>query len=504
MNKYLKYIIFGSIVVLLFSIIQAKIHEFLGIDAYYHAHVTQLILESNNLIDKFPWLQYTILNDNFVEHHLFFHVLLTPFFKLFSPFLAAKIAVVLFSSGFIFVFLAILKKLKIKYPIFWSLLMLFSSSWLIYRLNLLRAQSIALILLMLGIYFLLQKKYLALIPITILYTWLFDGFVILGIVIAVKVAVDLYYLIRTKNKNLYKDIFYPPLYYLSGILIAIIFNPYFPRNIYHLFFHLYQVALKDPFSSMPVGVEWYMSTPEFFISSAFIIITLLSLSIFALIYYKVKKIRLPKNILFLFTLALIFFFLTIVVRRLIEYSAPIIILLAAYLFTLNYNRIRSLAKQFTCFKKLSSLKFILIILLFTAAIYNFQDVYFNLNNDAEERINVKKAADWMAKNINPGEIIYHLDWSESVQLIYYNDQHYYIAGLDPNFMKEYDLDLYQKWHQLFTQTNLEQSFQIIKNDFMAKYVYVNNKYDKFIDNANSDPRFKHIYSNDTATIYNLE
>ncbi len=501
---YLKYIILITTVISFIAIIQFKAYEFLCTDVYYHAKMAQLILDSGKLVEIFPWLQYTILNDNFVEHHLLFHILLLPFFKLLEPFLAAKIATIIFSAAFFIAFFVILKKLNIKFPHFWTLLLLFSSSLFIFRLNLLRAQSLALILLLIGIYLLIKNNYIYLIPLTIFYAWLFDGFIILGIVIAIKSLIEVYYLFKTKNTKLISDLFYPIFCYLTGVVIAIILNPYFPKNIYHLFFHLYQVALKDPFSNMPVGIEWYMSAPRFLISSSLIIIALFVISIFIILLTKIKHRKIGKITLFLFLNAVIFFILTIVVRKMIEYSAPLIILLAAYLYTNNHIAINKYIGKLFLFKNKYTSKLLIIFLLTSAAIYNFQAVYFNLNNDKEDKTNIKKASIWMKENIPANEIVYHLDWSESPQLLFYNDQNYYIAGLDPNFMKEYNYNLYQKWHQLFSQQSLENSYQIIKQDFKADYVFINKDFSEFVDYAKKDFRFETIYENENILIYKLK
>lgn len=504
-NKfYLKYIILIITVISFIAIIQFKAYEFLCTDVYYHAKMAQLILDSGKLVEIFPWLQYTILNDNFVEHHLLFHILLLPFFKILEPFLAAKIATIVFATTFFIVFFVILKKLNIKSSLYWTLFLLFSSSLFIFRLNLLRAQSLALILLLIGIYLLIKKYFIYLIPLTIFYVWLFDGFIILGIVIAIKSLMEAYYLFKTKNYKLISDLFYPILCYLAGIAIAIILNPYFPKNIYHLFFHLYHVALKDPFSNMPVGIEWYMSTPWFLISSSLIIIILLVIAIFIILLTKIKHRKVNKTILFLFLNALVFFLLTIVVRKMIEYSAPLIILLAAYVYTNNYIAINKYFGKLFLFKNKYVPKLLIVFFLLSAAIYNFQAVYFNLNNDKEGKINTKKAGIWIKENIPAKEIIYHLDWSESPQLLFYNDQNYYIAGLDPNFMKEYNYDLYRKWHQLFSQQSLENSHQIIKQDFKANYAYINKDFSEFVNYTKKDLRFATIYENENILIYKIK
>lgn len=501
MNKYLKFTLFIALIIAFFILIQSKIFEFLGVDAYYHAKVAQLILESGNLLKSYPWLQYTILNENFVEHHLLFHILLLPFFSLFQPFIAAKIAVTLFGSLFFLTFFIILKKLKIKFPYCWTLFLAFSSSLLIYRLNLLRAQSIALILLFVGIYFLLRKKYWHLLPLTIFYTWLFDGFIILGIVILIKLIIDIYFLIK-KRREKFLNIIMPSISYLLGISIAILFNPYFPRNIYHLFFHLYQVALKDPFSKMPVGVEWHYSSPELLFYTSGIIIFSFACLIFFFIIKNKASFKINKHVIFLMLTSIIFIILTIMTRKMIEYSAPIIIFSLAYFISQNFQKFQKLIISLPNKIKYFLFTFILLLILILGS-NNYLQVYNNLSNDIKQRQDTLEALEWVKANIND-KIIYHPDWSESALFTYYNDKNYYIAGLDPNFIKEYDSDLYQKWYQIFSQQDLYNIYEIIKLNFKANNTIIKKNYQNIIKHIENDARFRKIYENNLYVIYMLQ
>ncbi len=52
---------------------------------------------------------------------------------------------------------------------------------------------------------------------------------------------------------------------------------------------------------------------------------------------------------------------------------------------------------------------------------------------------------WLSKNTKPGDVIFNANWSWFPQLYYYSPKNYYVAGLEPRFMYEYDHALYWKW-----------------------------------------------------------
>ena len=51
-------------------------------DSYYHVKMAELIA-SNGIIKNFPWLPFSILQNNYVDHHFLYHVYLAPFVSLF-------------------------------------------------------------------------------------------------------------------------------------------------------------------------------------------------------------------------------------------------------------------------------------------------------------------------------------------------------------------------------------------------------------------------------------
>src|SRR3989338_11569967 len=56
-------------------------------DSFYHAKIG-IFLSRGTILHEFPWLQYTTLNQSFVDHHFLYHVFLIPFVTLFPDPLA--------------------------------------------------------------------------------------------------------------------------------------------------------------------------------------------------------------------------------------------------------------------------------------------------------------------------------------------------------------------------------------------------------------------------------
>ena len=94
---YLAYFLLLIIAFGYFTFFQA-VPGFPDPDSFYHTKMAMLIPEKG-IIKAFPWLQATILKDNFIDQHFLYHVFLLPFTKIMDPVLGAKLAQVILAVG---------------------------------------------------------------------------------------------------------------------------------------------------------------------------------------------------------------------------------------------------------------------------------------------------------------------------------------------------------------------------------------------------------------------
>jgi hypothetical protein len=62
-------------------------------DSFYHAKMA-LLARDQGVIKDFPWLQYTVLVNNYTDQHFLYHVILIPFVTFFDPLVGIKLATV--------------------------------------------------------------------------------------------------------------------------------------------------------------------------------------------------------------------------------------------------------------------------------------------------------------------------------------------------------------------------------------------------------------------------
>ena len=439
-----KNIIIASIIFLvIFSIMQFIVPNIIGFDSYYHIKAADII-KKEGFIKEFPWAAHTILSNNYADIQILFRILLVPFTFL-GLNAGAKIASVLFATLCFMVFYWFLIENKIKYAFFWSLLYLFAAESLMYRFLLAREMPIAIALLILTIYFLQKRKYLLLGITSFVFVLFYSGFVI-------QLFVILSYFILEKiisKKFDYRII----LYSLSGTILGLVINPYFPNNIFMLYTQIFKVNLIANL----YNVEW-KPWPFFeFIKNNILVLIYLLISAFILV--KNKKITKVQSLYF--SLALFFFIYTALSRRMQEYLIPFSVLAFAFLFN-------DFSMQIGKNKFLKYIKTVAVMILITLAVTNFillrNDV---INNDF--LYNYGKCAEWMKNNIPKNSLIFTNAYAFPY-LFFKNSDLRYTHGIDLTYSYLYNPEEFERYMGIM-QGAIKDGKDFIIQDYNPDYVF---------------------------------
>ena len=446
---------------------------FVGIDSYFHIRFAE-ILKKEGFVDSLPWLYYTIHREEFRNHHLLFHYLLIPFTFGENLIFWGKVAAAFFMSLAWFTFYLVLKALKVPFAYLWSFVLFLSSHAFLYRLSMLRVQSLSLMFLLLLILFHLRKNYLGIFVISLLYVYLYDGFPLaLGVAFSFSVGEFLI------NKKLeLKNI----LFTAAGILTGLVINPYFPDNILSFFFNVYRTLfLKE--EGIRLGVEWYPYTTWGLIETSLLSILLFTLLILFLPFAgKLKGYEYS-----LLILSLIFIFLLFKSRRFVEYAPAFISLVFA---SVALTRIPK--------------KLLIAALITFIPISGYHALRaYKLIEKVPSPERYKPASMWLLRNTEPKEIVFNADWDDFPFLFFYNQKNYYVVGLDPMYMYKYDRKLY-RLYQKITKGKVKKPSGIIFSVFKARYIFVDKYHRRFIKNLERDEKAKLVHIDGYGRVYKIE
>ena len=474
-----------------FAVVQYATPGLAGNDGYYHIKMAYLIRQQG-LTPAFPYLPFTILNEAaFYDHHLLYHVFLALFATT-DPALdgglaltqGAKLGSVIMPS---LAFLAIwwlLRGQKVPYAAVWAIGLFALSEAFLYRMSMPRAQSLSLLLLVLGLHWLLHGKYKWLLPLGFVFVWAYNAFPLL-LVMAGVYAIAAFMLER---RIVWQAVLFPAV----GIGLGLLINPYFPQNIDFIIGHLLP---KVGESSTRVGNEWSAYRTETLLSNSGLAFAAVLMGVLALGW---QEKRLNKASLTALGLVIIFGYMLFESRRFVEYFPPFaLIFFALSAAPLLRDWVREWSKKHPNLIQLIPLT-LLILLAYP--------LYITLN-DARDLITDSKAADryadatiWLHDNTAEGTMIFQTDWDDFTRLFFYNSDAIYTAGLDPTFMELQDEAFFEQWVEI-TRGRIDNPGAIIRDEFGATYVFSDLNHDDFIETAEADPLLHEVYRDDYAVIF---
>ena len=458
MNK--KIIIASIVFLIISSIMQFTVPNIIGFDGYYHIKTADII-KKEGFIKEFPWAKHTIFADNYADIQILFRILLIPFTFLGLEF-GAKIASILFITLLFIVFYWFLIENKIKFPLFWTLLYLFTSANLMNRFLLPRQMPLVIALLILTIYFLQRKKYLFLGVTSLVFVLLHSSFVFQLILILLYFVLEKIF----SKKFDYKILLYP----FIGIILGLIINPYFPNNVSMLYTQIFKVNIVANL----FNVEW-KPWPFFeFIQNNILVLFYIFISIFILIINK----KITKLQSFYFSLTIFFFIYTIISRRMQEYLVPFSILTVSLLlnfYLIKFEKNKSFNyhgnQRFPGYRKSSIFAYVksgAVLFLIIIVITNFFLLRQDISNN-DFLFNYNNCAEWMKNNIPKNSLVFTNAYAFPY-LFSKNSDLIYTHGIDLTYSYLYEPKKFERYMGIL-QGTLKDNVDYIKEDYSPDYVF---------------------------------
>lgn len=496
-------VLFATLVVALLALVQFASPALAGIDDHYHIRFAQLMREEG-LKPDFPWLPLTILNDQeFYDHHFLFHVGLIPF-TTGDLILGAKWASVLFASLAFFCIWWLLHSQGVPYAWLWVFGLLAISTTFLYRMSMTRAQSLALAVMVVALFFLFTRRYSWLLPLSFLFVWLYDAFPFI-LVIAGSYVLSIGLIERRIELR-------PLVYAGFGVGLGMLINPYFPENVIFTYRHIFP-KLADA-TAIRVGDEWYpYRTTTLLENSPLSLVAWLS----GALALGLQARRMDVRTLTSFLLAVFFGFLLFQSRRFIEYFPAFALIFAAFAWTPLLGRTnQSVAGGDTVDRKFNSKRNIidflryaqtwlpagfLALLVLAGMVYSLRGAQESMQS-AKPSERYAKVAAWLEQNTPEDERIFQTDWDDFPRLFFHNTHNTYLIGLDPTYMQLYDSSLYDEWIKI-THGDVELPSSSIVSLFDTRYVMSDLIHQAFIDQAEADPAMELVYQDDEAVVFHI-
>ncbi len=345
-----------------------------------------------------------------------------------------------------------------------------------------RAPSLSIAFQLLGFHYILQRKYFPLFVLAVLFVWAYNGFPMLLALAGVGLLV-FYYCPRKIEYKL-------PLVVTGGIIVGLVVNPYFPRNILFLYDHIVPKIFSAHYATA-VGSEWYPYN-----SWALLILApaaMLSYLIAVLITNREEWKR-DKARLFWFLSSTVYLFLLFKSRRFIEYFPTFAVTFLAF-------SAREFARREKVEKRFAS------ALLVAAAVACFliltlSQVRDDVRNEPYTYA-YRGGAEWLAGHTPENAIVFHTDWDDFPMLFFFNTHNRYIVGLDADNLRLKDEKFFRLWEKI-TVGDVKDPAADIVDKFHSNYVFTDRYHEKFIQLADSNPRFQKVFSDSYTIVYEVQ
>jgi hypothetical protein len=440
-------------------------------DGFYHAKITD-ILSHGQILHSLPWMQTSTLVKNFTDHHFLYHALLTPLVRALGPLWGVKISAVLFATSAVLVFYWLLKKLKINYS-WWLSLFIITLPHLNLRWSLIKSNSLSFILCIFLIYSLIKNKPILSAMTGFLFVWLYGGWPII-FPILLSWIVSIFIFNRTSPSTKKNKHYWPTIYSLiGGVVLGLISHPYWPKNLYFYWQQVVQIGIINLGDKFTVGSEWYGSNffQIFTTAPHLFIFALLLLAILIFHHHHLQQ----KTI---FSLLMTFGFLVLTVKssRQIEYLLPFLLLFITFALDdlkciLSYENLKKYWQKINIYLKAYLISSLAVLIIFSAILVLHRANTVNIPH-AIPLNRFAKASTWIQNNTEQGAIIFHDDWDQWPMLFYHNQNNYYLIGLDPTFMYNFNPNLHQLYLKIISGEESDDLAIKITKHFHSNYVFL--------------------------------
>lgn len=515
-------------------------------DAYYHFRWSRMLWERISAGDfrHFPpifgALPMTTLNPkDYVDHHFLFHVLQIPFTWFSDMQTGAKVGTWLFACLAVLSCYWLVVRNRLSYPLVWLVAIVGSSAPFLYRMNMGKAMSVSIVLLIAGLHFLFERKYKWLLPLSFVFALTYD-MVFLLLAASFFWLVVVFWQERALNREVGRAFVALCLVILGGVL-GFVINPYFPHNFQLLYEHLLiKVTAKD--FTTTVGSEWYpYSTWEFLGNCGVALVAMVA----GYVAFRDSETKAGQRAFFLLLFSTLLMIVNMRWRRFAEYFPPFAVLFAAFALDPLIRRAR---ERYTSREPLTTetaeateagdapeagvkrtparvenARAWELILVGTAFVMLAAPLVWYARVTSQDIAGMAKpdyyrgGAEWMNKNLEKGELVFNTDWDDFPKLFFYSPDFAYVSGLDPTYFLDKDQKLAELYGKLtiardLNKEEIDNLGATIREKFCtgegaqrrcARYVFTDREHEDFYNHALDSGWFDLAYEDEDCAVFRI-
>ncbi|HST51013.1 MAG TPA: hypothetical protein VLJ61_03305 [Pyrinomonadaceae bacterium] len=520
-------------------------------DSYYHLRWSRMLWEgmrAGHFPPAFNALPLTTLNPkDYVDHHLLFHVLQIPFTFFSDIQTGGKIAAWLFACLAVFSCYWLIIRNRLSYPLVWLVAIMGSSAPFLFRMDMGKAMSISIVLMVAGIHLLFERKYVWLLPLAFVFALTYDMVLLLWVAAFFWLVVTAW-----QERALNREVAWALaacVIVVVGTALGFVINPYFPHNVALLVEHFIIKVTPKNFST-PVGSEWYpYDTWEFLANCGVALVAMFA----GYLAFRDSASKDRKRAFFLLFFSTFLMIVNMRWRRFAEYFPPFAVLFAAFALEPLIRRARAgqtavepaavadasevaadaseevgtdgepLPAPAPASTRVERARAWEVVIVCTAFVLLAAPLGWNMYATAQDIRGMAQpnfyrgGVEWLSQHADKGELIFNTDWDDFPKLFFYNPDLSYISGLDPTYL----VDRNHEQADLFAKITIAKDLNdeevanlgpMIRDNFCvgegdrrrcARYVFTDHEHEEFYNDALDSGWFDEVYSDGDCAVLKI-
>lgn len=407
-------------------------------DVFYHMGMAEHLLQFG-LAGQFSGLAPTTLGTHYTDQHFLLHAVLALFTTVMTSVVGTKVFIIVALLGCLATFGWMLRVLRL--PGWWLGIVALGmiNPWL-FRLSLVKATPLALILVWLAVVILARKRYRWLVGVGAVYVWTHGGFVLLPlIVVAWSISEAII------NKKVTWASLLPLGYTVLGISLALLTHPAFPDNLYFYWEQLVQIGAINYQQYIGVGGEWYPYVPGNLLFGQAVL--LVAVVVGCVLQIALRR-RLTTVQLFFLLITVGMAVLTFKSKRYVEYLSPLLaataVSLLGALWRLPWQHWLQLPLSRQIGRLLTGC--VVVMALVPVVLSDYAGLTKDLHG-GQSVTYLQGAGEYLA-NVSAGTVVAPSDWDDFPALWRAAPNQQYLVGLDATFLYRADANRYLAWKNI--------------------------------------------------------
>lgn len=463
-------------------------------DGYYHARLAQMMPE-RGISRAFPWTQLSTWKDHYCDKEFLYHLAMMPFAQLGSePILGARLFAVMLSLAVVVTLFLVLRANGVRWPVFFAALPFALGGLFIARLGMIRSHVLSMLLVLLGVHFLLRRRWLAVFVLGFVYAWSYTvPFVLL--ITAVPFVVGQWF---GKGSFDWRSIAAAGL----GSTLGLAIHPYSPITLetFLTYVQVFRLGMQGVGrSGFELGNEIYpYSLPVFFNIYPLILILVPLLVVFVVL----RRKQLAPETLGVALSSLCWFAMTMASARFVEYHVLLLVIAIALVVRdtlLAENVITDRRARNPRLRRAIAIGAIGVLVAFHIYSMNFYTYY--QTKAAPPRFFTGTSV-WMSQHMAPEETVINLFWDDFPELFYDAPEQHYLWGLDPTYSIRYDRERAFLLERM-RQREFPLDGRLLGNLFHSHYLVLRaSRVDRYPELRNSP--FQETYRDSSAVLFRID